>query len=94
MAKIMMHVFRLLEMAIEIAKEKKIHVERPNRKFLLEVKSGKFEFEELIHMAQALQNEMTLAFQNSNLPEKPDLEFINHFAFELRNKFYQTQERQ
>ena len=41
MVKNMMHVFRLLEMAIEIGKEKKVNVKRSNRDFLLEIKSGR-----------------------------------------------------
>ncbi len=41
-----MHVFRLLEMAIEI--EKKVSVKRPNRDFLLEIISCKFKYEELL----------------------------------------------
>lgn len=88
-AKNMMHVFRLLEMAIEIAKEKVVNVERPNRKFLLEIKNGKYEYEELLSMAQELQKEMELVFASSTLPEKPDMEFINRLTFQIRNKFYQ-----
>ena len=39
-AKNMMHTFRLLEMALEIAREKQINVQRPNREFLLEIKNS------------------------------------------------------
>ncbi len=87
-AKNMMHVFRLLEMAIEIGKEKKVNVKRPNRDFLLEIKSGKFEYEELLKMADVKQEEMELAFENSSLPDVPDLAMINDLAYRLRDKFY------
>lgn len=89
-AKNMMHTFRLLEMAIEIGKKKEINVKRPNREFLLDIKSGKYEYEDLLEMAKELQNEMDLVFENSDLPEKPNIEFINKLTFELRDKFYQN----
>jgi hypothetical protein len=89
-AKNMMHVFRLLEMAIEIGSENKINVKRPNREFLLDIKSGKFEYEELLHLANEKQAEMELSFENSSLPEKPDLKMINDLAFRLRDKFYNS----
>lgn len=91
-AKNMMHVFRLLDMAIEIGKEKKVNVKRPNRDFLLEIKSGKFEYEELLKMADIKQVEMELAFKNSTLPNEPDLDMINKLTYILRDKFYKDKE--
>jgi hypothetical protein len=87
-AKNMMHTFRLLEMAIEIAKEHKVNVLRPNRDFLLEVKSGKFEYEELLNLANEKQREMQEAFENSTLPERPNLNLINKMCYELREELY------
>jgi predicted nucleotidyltransferase len=89
-AKNMMHTFRLLEMAIEIGKEKAINVKRPNRDFLLEIKRGKHEYDDLLEMANALQNEMEIAFENSDLPEQPNLDLINALTFKIRNQFYQN----
>jgi len=87
-SKNMMHVFRLLEMAIEIGKEHKINVKRPNRDFLLDIKAGKFEYDYLIKIAEERQHELIKAFNDSNLPEKPDYNFINELTFKLRDKFY------
>lgn len=91
-SKNMMHVFRLLEMAIEIGKEKKVNVKRPNRDFLLDIKAGKFEYEELLKMADMKQAEMESAFEQSSLSEKPDLELINELTYRLRDKFYNARE--
>ena len=91
-SKNMMHVFRLLDMAIEIGKEKKVNVKRPNREFLLEIKSGKYEYEELLKMADSKQVEMELAFENSELPNEPNLAIINNLTYRLRNKFYKDEE--
>lgn len=90
-AKNMMHVFRLLEMAEEIGRDKKINVERPNRKFLLDIKSGEYEYDELLLMAEEKQKRMNDAFDSSTLPELPNKEYINKLAFELREKFYTEQ---
>jgi hypothetical protein len=87
-AKNMMHVFRLLEIAIEIGEEKKVNVKRPNRDFLLDIKAGKFDYEDLLKMADEKQAEMELAFEKSTLPSEPDLAMINDLTYRLRDKFY------
>jgi hypothetical protein len=84
----MMHTFRLLEMALEIATEKQINVQRTNRDFLLDIKSGKFAYETLLAQANKLQAQLEEAFKKSDLPEQPDLRYINQLAYELREEFY------
>lgn len=87
-AKNMMHVFRLLEMACEIGRENQINVKRTNREFLLEIKSGKYEYDDLLKMSDKLQNEMEEAFEKSTLPETPNGKYINELTYKLRDKFY------
>lgn len=87
-AKNMMHVFRLLEMAIEIGRDNAVNVKRADRDFLLSIKSGKYEYEELLKMAQDKQNEMEEVFASSQLPDKPDAAEINKLAFTIRDRFY------
>ncbi len=87
-AKNMMHVFRLLEMAIEIGKYQQVNVVRPNREFLPDIKSGKYTYGKLIEIANNKQMELDEAFQHSTLPDKPDINKINALAFELRNRLY------
>jgi uncharacterized protein len=91
-AKNMMHVFRLLDMAIEIGKEKKVNVKRPNRDFLLEIKTGKFEYDDLLKMADDKQKEMEFAFMNSDLPDQPDTDMLNDLTYRIRDKFYKDKE--
>lgn len=87
-AKNMMHVFRLLDMAIEIGREGRVNVLRPNRKFLLSIKSGEFKYDELLRMANEKQIELEQAFLNSNLPETPNIANINLLAYQLRDEYY------
>lgn len=87
-AKNMMHVFRLLDMAIEIGKYGKVNVQRPNRDFLLSIKSGKYEYDDLLEMAESKKLQMEEAFLTSKLPDTPDLDKINTLLFTLREKLY------
>lgn len=87
-SKNMMHTFRLLEMAIEIAKDKQVNVHRPNREFLLSIKKGEFEYEKLLELATQKQIQMDIAFEHSRLPEKPDLIKINQLLIQFRQRFY------
>jgi len=87
-AKNMMHVFRLLQMAIEIGKEKRVNVYRNDRDFLLSIKAGDFDYEDLLKMAEEKQQELEEAFEHCNLPETPDRELLNHLAFAIRDRFY------
>ena len=89
-SKNMMHTFRLLQMAIEIGKDKKINVKRSDREFLLGIKSGKYEYEDLLKMAQEKQTEMEAAFEQSELREQPDLDYINSLAHSIRKRLYQA----
>lgn len=47
----MMHTFRLLNMAEEIAREGIVNVRRGDREFLLKIRSGVFSYEELVELA-------------------------------------------
>jgi predicted nucleotidyltransferase len=87
-SKNMMHVFRLLLMAKEIAVEGKINVFRNDREFLLSIKEGKFEYDELVQKATALKDELPLLYQQSKLQEEPDVESINELLIKMREVYY------
>ena len=87
-SKNMMHVFRLLLMAKEIATERKINVYRNDRDFLLSIKEGKFEYDELVLKAEALKDELPLLYLQSKLNEVPDLEKIDKRLIKMRDVYY------
>ena len=87
-SKNMMHTFRLLRMAKEIATENTIHVKRPDREFLLDVKHGKYEYDELVTWATELKTELETLYADSSLPERPNLETINKLLINIRSDFY------
>ncbi len=87
-AKNMMHTFRLLDMAIEIAREGVVNVERPNRDLLLSIKRGEWEFDKLMEMAGQKQAEMEAAFELSRLPASPDIAQIDAWTADIRQMIY------
>ena len=93
-AKNMMHTFRLLDMAEEIGESGKIVVRRPNRDFLLQIKSGKFSYAELVDKAESRINEIEKIYLNSSLPDFPDLNEINNLLIKIRTEFYHSKEKQ
>jgi len=89
-SKNMMHVFRLLLMAKEIAMEGKINVYRKDRAFLLSIKEGKYEYDELLSKAEALKDELPSLFYKSTLPDTPDVESVNRLLIEMRERYYKS----
>ena len=87
-SKNMMHVFRLLLMAKEIAIEGKVNVSRKDRVFLLDVKQGTYEYDDLLTRAELLRNELPELFQKSNLPVEPDTDSINRLLVNMREDYY------
>ncbi len=87
-SKNLMHTYRLLEMAREIATDGKIIVRRPEREFLLDIKKGKFEYDELVNKAESMKEELHLLFSKSSLPEQPDEEAANNLLITIREQFY------
>lgn len=86
-SKNMMHVFRLLLMAKEIAMEGKIIVYRNDRDFLLSIKEGKFEYDELLLKAEALKGELPLLYQRSKLNDEPDSDKIDKLLIKMREQY-------
>lgn len=68
-AKNMMHTFRLLETALDIARHGEIRVRRPNREALLAIKRGEFAYDTLTAQAEALMQQVDALFAQSALPE-------------------------
>jgi uncharacterized protein len=92
-SKNMMHVFRLLLMAKEIAVEGKINVLRSDRDFLLSVKEGKYEYDELLQKAEDLKNDLPALYQNSGLPNEPNIKAIETLLISMRMAFYAEEKR-
>ncbi|MER3123043.1 nucleotidyltransferase domain-containing protein [Bacillus altitudinis] len=84
--KFFMHSIRLLTSAIEILKTGDFSTFRPNRELLIDCRSGKFSFEEALHMIDAYDQELKAAVHLSSIPERPDYDTVNRLLIELNEK--------
>lgn len=87
-AKNMMHTFRLLSMAEEIALEHKVHVQRKDRELLLQIKKGAFEYDDLLNMVNEKMEKMDDLYAHSGLPDAPDMEKAEEILVTIRSEFY------
>jgi hypothetical protein len=87
-AKNMMHTFRLLNMAEEIALYQQVIVKRNDRDFLLKIRNGEFEFDDLMRMVDEKMEQIKAAYEKSSLPERPDIQMAEGILIEIRDRFY------
>lgn len=83
----MMHTFRLLEMATEIAETGQAHVRRLNRADLLAIKAREFDYETLVQKAKKLRNLVEEGFANSSLKENLIPSEVNDLLVKIRSSF-------
>ena len=72
----------------EIAREGIIRVRRPNREFLLDIRRGAFEYEQLVSWAEERMARIEDCYAQSLLPEEPDVDKINRILIEMREELY------
>lgn len=87
-AKNMMHTFRLLNMAQEIAMYGKVIVKREDRDFLLKIRNGEFEFDELMGMVEDRMEHISALYAKSGLPDRPDINLAEDILVQIRTEFY------
>jgi hypothetical protein len=87
-AKNMMHTFRLLNMAEEIALHQKVIVKRDDRDFLLKIRNGEFEFIDLMRMVEEKMEQIKLAYDKSTLSDRPDIQMAEDILIQIRTDFY------
>lgn len=84
----MMHTFRLLNMAEEIALYREVRVHRDDREFLLKIRNGTFEYDELLQMVDEKMKLIAVLYEKSTLPEKPDAGKAEAILVKIRKEFY------
>lgn len=81
---------RLMTMAREMAEGKGMLLDRSNidREFLLDIKTHKLTFDEIMKQMESIQADMEVAFSKSNLPERPDAELLEKILVSIRKSHY------
>ena len=85
----MMHSFRLIAMAKEIAEGKGVILDRTNidREFLLDVRNRKYGYSELIKKLQVMKEELDESIKKSTIKENIDPEMVNEILINARKMF-------
>lgn len=85
----MMHCFRLMAMAKEIAEGKGVILDRTgiDRDFLLEVRNRKYGYSELQKRMLQLKDEMDDAIKNSTIKDDIDARVVDNLLIEVRKMF-------
>lgn len=68
-----MHIVRLLRMGEEVLRDGVVNVKRPDAAELLDIRAGKWKYEELLEWSEHQDNELDKLFKVSPLPNKVDL---------------------
>lgn len=84
----MMHTFRLLSMAEEIARFKEIRVHRTDRDFLLQIKAGKYSFADLTNMVAEKLSLIEELYEKADLPDTPDPQLAETIVVSIRERIY------
>ena len=86
-SKNMMHCFRLMHMAGEIAQGRGMILQRTwDKEFLMDVRNHKFEYDEIIAMLEQEKERMNHLMEQSTIPERIDPDFVNSLMIEIRKQ--------
>jgi len=87
-----MHTFRLLAVAKEIATEGKLNVRRPPEhiEFLLSIRRGEHSYDDLLSRAEEAIATIEECYSKSDLPAIPNHTVIESELIRLRSNFYQA----
>jgi hypothetical protein len=83
----LLHCVRLIEVAMEIAIEKKVNVIRKNSDYLLQIKKGNATLKQVLETSEKLLNNLHYLYDMSNLPDKPDRNLLNNLLKDVRRSF-------
>lgn len=82
------HLVRLLRMAKEIISEGKVIVKRPDAEELLDIRKGKWTYDQLIEWSEKIENEISDIYISGNykIPKKPNLKEIDKICIKITEK--------
>jgi hypothetical protein len=80
----LLHCRRLLDTAIEIAKEGVLRVKRPNADYLLKIRKGEVDLDTIINEAEKDIKILDEAYKVCTLPQQSDRELVNSLLLKVR----------
>jgi len=87
-SKNMMHSFRMIHMAKEIANGEGIKIVRTeDKEFLMDIRNHKYEYDYLIEKLEEETNEMNDLILKSTIKESVDVNLVQNLLYDLKRKF-------
>ena len=83
----LMQAFRLLQMALEIGRDRKVIIRRPDRNRLLALKDPEESLERIVQDFRARTEELEVVYSNADLPEEPNHDEVHHLIIHVRQYF-------
>lgn len=80
-----MHLVRLMRMGKEALTEGVVRVKRPDAAELLDIRNGKWSYEEILQYAEQMHTEIETLVKTSKLPENVDLEFAAQLILDIQD---------
>ncbi|WP_312343449.1 DNA polymerase beta superfamily protein [Chryseobacterium binzhouense] len=87
-SKNMMHTIRLLQSAVNIFRNNQLEIRVKNREELLDIKAGKWDYNDLLLFSDQLIEELNFLSENSSLPDYPDQKKAEKLLIEIRTQLY------
>lgn len=69
-----MHLIRLLRSGLEILEEGHVLVKRPDAQDLLDIRGGKYSYDEILKMSDDIISKINIASKKTALPDEPDMQ--------------------
>lgn len=94
--KFWMHLFRLLDEGKNLITNKKLEFPLKNKKFLLDVRNGKYTLQQLQKMFDKKYQQFKLLENNelNNLPDKANINYIENMIIDITDKILQNNLKQ
>lgn len=84
----LLHCVRLIETGMEIAQHGTVNVRRSNAEYLISIRKGKFNLEEILESCENSLKRMDELFIQSALPDKVDNELSKELTREIRLQYH------
>lgn len=81
-----MHLVRLLDTGTELLEGKGINTYRNNKDFLLEIRNGKYDYNQIFEIVDEYEKRFDYAKENTVLPENPDFKKIEELVIEINKR--------
>lgn len=84
------HLVRLMRMCKEILVTGNVIVKRPDAQELLDIRNGKFSYDELLEWAEKMDNELNDLYEKSSLPHSADYDAIDRLYRQIVTSYWRV----